>query len=810
MNPQPSRFSLRSFILSLTALALTAALVAVDHRETTQASVIQMAPIVRFEEGEMVQIKPFANQDYIEATNGQSIFSGSYLKTAEGSVAEITLNKTQFELKENTELEFIQNNSGDLFNYASQTPRLHLGLNQGQLWVNADHPIQIESNTFIVQLNHATAFLDMQSNLSQVAVLDGSAELKLKNEQGQIINKIVVPLNSQVSFSADQITQNYLALEPSKLRKELNAQAVTNQIENDPWYLSLEDKKSNVAYHKQTLNSELRYAAQISFENMQSALAIRPQAQLKIDQSRLQSKLSYLLGKLKTENDRLKAQEVLDEIDGIIMPYSKDRIIQKTLKKTFAEVQGATFGTVEYMLKEKLFTYLMPSEGPSVLAVHLADFARLMESGQIESAAVVLDKWATQWTEQIIQSDLDEYEREGQILKNILRTHIAEVTVPMLDHFDQTGQNRMQHREDKQEIRFEVAQDRLDIVTSLLASYQYPLAKQYLKNSYLSLDIVNLSENSSTAELFLETGTLLARRIDYALNILGGQAIPIDETAFQNYLDERTRDELLVEDLSMLLDIEAQAAEPIPKESQEVSAQEVFERLTALDFEIELENIQAIDASQGTFQLKDVVKPTNDPQVTYTFEAQYAYAEDALTNINLNEQLFKGPVLLEDMNRLLVEADSPSASSTDENVPGLDELLTDQSELTSQEDQALANDLAVRLALSQLQAAGVTVTDPKTDIQITDSVSLEQFNIQNALIKSTVDEREFAIRFDYSTQTQMAQNITQIAEGEGLSAESITDSVSIEALANVVTQFVLKQEEAQKTLEELETFLGNN
>jgi len=224
---------------------------------------------------------------------------------------------------------------------------------------------------------------------------------------------------------------------------------------------------------------------------------------------------------------------------------------------------------------------------------------------------------------------------------------------------------------------------------------------------------------------------------------------------------------------------------------------------------LDLGDIQLVDSDLSTFQLQKVTKKTSDPLINYTFSAQYAYAEDALTNIELNEQQFKGPVLLEDMNQLLLES-AININTENEANPDIEDFLLGQGELSDLDDQALANDLAIRLALSQLSAAEVTIVDPKTDIELSNTLSLEQFRIQNAVVSSPADEREFAIQFDYSTETQVAKNIAQVIQNEESSKEILLESVAVDRLSEEVVEVILKEEEAQKTLDELEAFLKKN
>ncbi len=748
-----------------------------------------VSPILVFDAGQEIELKSPYDTDFSIAESGQEIYSGTQIRTDEGEFVELKLGENLIRLDELTTVTLVENNFASQNSFASRIPRLSFKLESGGMWVDAFDFIDVSTPRTTVELVHSVGLLTYADPINRLMVVTGDSNLILKNDEGEALSEFVVPIGNQVTFTDSQITGIYGALKPSKLRKELKMTPISREILEDEWVKSAANDyiAEREAYLGQLINSDLSYKAGSGYLKFISALSFVPEARRNIANAQIRNMLRYILGALQDTGDLQTAGEVIAELETKIDERFNDPIVKVMLSKTLFSIENASFPSPGFLLKEVLMKRIQTYEGPGVFRIYLTDLRRLLLDQEIDKAESIAGKWKEKWTADLIENNLDEYSRQSQILNHTIQSHVSRVSIDLLDIFDLTGMDRITFNDDTEETRFEVTQERLQIAAALVSSYRYTLAKQYLKNSYISLNIEGLDESMPSTVIFLETGRLLAQRIEYAQTVLRGTATPIDESRFREFFQAKTRDEALSSDLKIFFDLEQAEAQIIP-DVQAPGVMEVVNRFKKARVNLSTADINLKVASGFYYDVVNARLAQRGPNnQTIVFSATYDYTTDSVTDVVTAEKTYIGSFILEDLVKLLVQGEdfiSQTYQPTDEDSE-LDFLITDKEKSEALKGQALAQDLARKLAVSQLDEVGVVIPDVKSNIGILDPVNLDKFEITNALVLRVEEEGTVAINFNYYSALGKAMSVTSPGGVLLLTEVPIKDLAS-ESLARVL------------------------
>lgn len=730
LSPQ-SHFSGKVLLLSIIFLASTLGIHVVRYFTLPQDTVLEISPILSFEPGQKILLKqPYASE-FSAAVSGQTITSDTEIKTTAGQEAELMVGKNKIRLQEETWIKLAENNVS-ASTHVSEAPRLTLELDQGGIWVDAFDSIRLKTKRAEIEFHHSVGILTYTEPLNRLMVLTGDASLSLLGEDRKMAAQLMIPLGNQVTFVDSQITEIYPSLKPSKLKKELKTGALSANILMDDWIQEniLAKQAQNKAENKGLIHSSLVYHLKNTGQKAMSWFSFRSGAEQNIARHQIEIKLNYILGKLKEDDDRIVTKEMLETLQSLVVENLSQTEVITLLRTAFYQTEAAEFATPDYLVREFLLDQLEALDGPILFRVYLTDLRKLLNEGDIKLSEAVLKKWEEKWKEEKIASHHQEYQRQTQILYQTILSQVQLISVPLLDIFDGTGVNRMTLGQDQEEARFEVAQERLQLTSSLIEAQRYVLAKQYLKNSYLSLKIEDENQNLPSTQIFLETGRLLAQRLDFADKILRNANELIDETKFLEYLQSQARDKALTSDLKAFFELEQQKTPEAIVAS--VDPQKVAEQFLAAGARVEPANIKLINSEGFLYQVSQatLVNPTVDGRIV-SFAATYDFITTSVTEVKIGEKNYKGPFLLTDLVNLLQSQDQTGGTLPLE-AGDVSLLISNEQQAEALQGQAVASDLAIKLAVNKLTEAGIVIKDLKLDIQVIDPVNLDKFKISRA------------------------------------------------------------------------------
>lgn len=754
-----------------------------------------------------IEVKTHYDEEYRAAQAGQEIFSGTYVRTGEAEFAELVLDDNIIRLDEQTEIRLIKNNFSGVSAYIPEKPRLEIELLSGSIWVDAFDLIQIEASRSVTRLNHSVAILTYSVPINRLMVVTGAADLNLLSSDKKLLSEFVVPLHNQVTFVDAQITDAYAALKPSKLKKELKMTPISTEVLEDEWVArnanDFEEKRE--AFSDGLINSSLAYRIRSGYQTALSYLTFIPEARRNLAIDKAKTMLAYVLGEVQESGDLTEAEKIIGQFSDLVTRRKNDPQLENLIVETLFAIEYSRSGRPTYLLKEFLIDKVAEREGTHVFAVYLTDIRRALFEGDVQAVEIVADKWLVHWRASLAENNIAEFDRQAQILNHTILSYISTITSPVLDVFDESGVMKMAYAKDAEEARYEVISDRLQITASLISSYRYILAKQYLKNSYLSLDIENLSPALASTQIFLANGKLLAQRIEYAEDVLHGAARPIDETKFRDYFQIIKRDEALSADLRKFFELDKEEI-IVATEVEAPTAAQVAERF--LDARI---NVNYADISlrpEGGFYYDVTNARLMDRGVggeSLSFDASYDFVSNSVTDVVTDERSYQGSFTLADIVTLLKTGGELKSKIPAPKVEeGIELLITDREKLEALEGQAIAQDVARQLAYNQLAVYGIVIPEVKFDIEILDALNLNHFHIKNALILRSDKEETIAVSFDYHSGTGEASNVT------GEEGVVLLEKVPATELAEQVAEKTIELERELKVIGDFTGYVTQN
>ena len=768
---QPLHFSgkilVASFIFTLSVLAITALWWVIGTSVVPEPVVPQLL----FATPESVDVKLSDQEDYQPASNEQLVYSGTMVRTGEKAFAELIFANNEIRLDESTEIKLLSIGEPNPAAYTPGSPRLKLELLSGSMWVNAFDPLEVMADRHEAQLFHSVGIITYNAPINRLMVVTGDLNLTLLSDNGQLLTDFVVPLGSQVTFIDTQITDSYAALKPSKLKKELKMTAIPEVVLEDEWVLrnAYDFEARREALKDRLITSKSSYKIKQFYQTMCSYLAFAPEAKRQTKLRQADNMLAYLLGTLTDESDWEQARVLIEDFDALVQEENDNPLMQTLIVETLYAIEKVAIDTPSYELRDVLMENVAEKEGEYVYRLYLNDLRRALYEKNTEAAKETAERWLAAWPSGRVLTSADEFRRQSQILNHIILSFAGQVPSEVLTVFDETGQRTMTMAKDIEEARFEVISDRLQITAALVAAYRYAEAKQYLKNSYLSLNIETLSSQLASTQIFLKTGELLAQRIEYAEVMLHGTAQPIDESEFMTYFETVRRDEALSADLKKFFELEEEElASEVEEVTKSPSASQVAGRFLDHGVNVNFADIALMPEAGFSYQITNarlIDRAENGGIIS--FDATYDYNSNSVTDVVTATRAYQGAFTLEDLITLLKSGGQLESQIPTPNLEGeIDLLITDEDKIAAQEGQAIAQDVARQLAYNQLKVLNIIIPEVKFDIEILDSLNLNRFHIQNALIPRADGQPAILIRFDYNATTEEVTSVVEKVDEE--------------------------------------------
>lgn len=753
-----------------------------------------------------IEVKTPYDKSYKPAQAGQEIYAGDYVKTGEKEFAELNLENNVIRLDEFTEIRLVRNNFSGASAYLPDTPRLEFELVSGGIWVNAFDLINVYSPRSMARLHHSAALLTYSTPINRLMVFTGAVDLNLMSAEGKLLSDFVVPLNNQVTFIDTQITDTYAALKPSKLKKELKMSPIAPEILADIWVArnTGDTGKLSAAISKNLITSDLSYQIRSWYQKGLSYLAILPEAKRSLAINQAKTLLHYILGAVQQKGDLEAAQTLIGQFKSLVALRKNDPQINNLILETLFGIESTREGTPAYLLKEALIQYVAAKEGPYVYGIYLSDARRALFAKDVQAAAKAEQKWLDSWKTRLNKENITEFDRQAQILDHTILSYITTVTSAMLDTFDSSGMMILANAKDVEEARFEIITNRLQIASSLISSYRYVLAKQYLKNTYLGLNIETLSPDLASTQVFLENGKLFAQRIEYAEAVLRGAAQPIDETKFLAYFQTLKRDEALSADLRKFFELD-KGTVVVETEAKTPTAAQVASRFLDARINVNFADI-SVQPETNYFSVKNArLMDRGISTKPLSFDATYDYLSNSVMDVVAFEKTYKGPFALADVVTLLKQGGTlESRINKPEIQEGVELLITDQEKIAAEEGQAIAQDVAKQLAYNQLTAYGIVIPEVKYGIEVLDILNLNTFRVKNAYIPRLDLEGSVGINFDYSALTG---EVTNVKSTEGIDLIAKTTAKELPAL---VQSKITEIEKQLKDMSDFSVFVRQN
>lgn len=804
LTPQ---FSRKVLLVSIIFLLANLGIYTLRFMVTQPFELRSVAPKLISATIEQIEIKTPFDEDYRFAQAGQEITSGTTIRTSDAEFAELVLESNVIRLDEQTEIRLVKNNFSESSHLDLEDPTLEIELIAGSVWVDAFNLIEIKSPRSVTRLEHGIGLITYSEPINRLMVVTGAANLGLLSAEGEYLSDFVVPLHNQVTFINDQITSNYAALKPSKLKKELKMSPIAASVLNEEWVLRNANDfvEARKVFENSLITSKSAYQIQSRYQNVLSYITFIPEARRNLAIEKARTMIAYLLGAVQNEGDIDEAAKIIEAFDALVDARKNDPMIKKLITETLYSIEYSRCGSPAYLLKENLINELIVTQGTHIYDIYLTDLRRAFYEKDIQTAEIVAGKWLDSWKNSLVEKNASEFDRQSQILNHTILSYIDIVTSSLLGTFDSSGAMKIAYAKDLEEARFEVISDRLQITASLIFAYRYSFAKQYLKNSYLSLGIEDLSPSLASTKIFLENGKFMAQRIEYAESVLHGAAEPIDETKFLDYFRIIKRDEALSEDLRKFFELDTKEV-VVETRMEAPTAAQVAERFldarinvnyadislkSTLGFYYSVQNARLIDrGSKGEL---------------LSFDADYDFVTDSVSDVRAGDKIYKGPTRLNDLVTLL-----RSGGKSEPTIPtpkieeGIELLITDREKIEAQEGQAIAQDVARQLAYNKLNSYGIIIPEAKFDIEILNTLTLNEFRIKNAFIPRPDGKESIAVSFEYNSGTEMA---TKVVGQEG---RTLLNSVPIATLKDRVLEEVTSLEKELTAIGDFTTFAKLN
>ncbi len=744
-----------------------------------------VAPRLVFAESHDIQVKTVYDDSYHSAVPDQELLAGTFIKTGEREFAQVMLEDNVIRLDENTEIVLKENNFAEYSSYEQNLPRLTLGLISGSLWINSFDRIEIDSTRSIAQLSHSVGIVTYNQPMNRVMVVTGSADLALLDEKGDKIAGFMIPLNNQVTYVDNQIVPEYAQLMQSKLKKELKLAPIAQAVYADEWVKANTQVDDKILQAKNDyVYSDLYYSVKDKYYRLRSYLTFIPNTKRQLTLDRVDLMLRYILGGLDKNGKTDLAKTMLADIEDLTIGMKGDPLLKQIFTERFFGVKMAKAGTPADMAKNYLLSYILAEDGPQVLRTRLSDLRDSFASFELDEAKNAAESWLAEW-KSLSAGNIAEFSNQSQMFERIILSYADRVTEDILNIFDSSGQMRLDINPADEEVRFAVTEERLEISSALVSAYRYLAAKQYLKTSYESLGVDKLDTKLASVNIFLEDAKLLAQRIEYAEEKMHGAAVSINEDEFRDYISQKSRDELLSENLKTFLEVgKGEETVVAPPQISEVIKKFADSRIVLAETDVAPQSGDSFSFDVKNARLMD----RSEEGASITFNAVYDFSTNAVHNVETKGVTLNGNFNLSDLVVILVKnhLTQPVAGTPAEDITQL-LIETESGGDDALRAQLTAQDLAKQLTLNEIIQFGIKVDITK--IRVLDQVTLTSFAVDSASVDSPTDTgKQINFSFDYDSASKQASNIVITEPAKTISAKTPISQLSQAVISSVYAE----------------------
>jgi len=772
-------FSIKALLLSVLFVVVAVGRVGLSELAEKQNEMIEVSPHIELLKGEGVSLITQKNQKQLMTGDLEPIFTGDQVKTGEGASVQLKFGHSRLILDENTQVELTGfYASPELTHYPALAP-LNLELLEGRVWVESVEGVSIKASNQQVQLAQSVGVISLNEDQTHLKTLQGNMRVAFLSEGNEEQGSVSLPVYNQLTLTAASWNDEYAGLEDFERQESLEMAALIP----DGWVTQQWDIYKNTRLRQgdwPTVSSS-SYVLKKNYYQLLLGLNITQLREVEIHTRLSNLVLAHILGPVHERSDLKKAQSLLEKVKSTNAEFKGAELL--------INLREASPETPAFLVKEYLINQLKNTQRTHLFSLYLADVQGALQSQNKSQAEWVVSRWESAWTDDLIQKNQEEYSRQSQQLAHIFLNHIDLISLDLLDAFNRMGQRHLQYAEVPEAIRYQVVKQRLDLTQAMVDRYQYILAEEYLGRSYGQLGIDMDDQTSKVTQLFQSQGNLLAQKIDYAMETLHGAAQPIDEIQFEAFVESKQKESALADELRGLLEEEVSDQVALP------TIEQVRERFLEAGIVTSVVDIVPLAGSPFEFQIQKAALETN---VSVNFGGQYDFASNTMSQVQVADRLYKNSVSLNELEKLF-DSQSFVARGGGPKLPGssLDSLLSNENNVLAAEDQALAEDLAVKLAITQLEEAGMTVSILRSNVQVLNKQVLNEFLVKEVQFIDPENEKEWVtVELNYSTSTQMA---TQIKTQEG---DLLVDSVSRENLKPSLEQAIVTHRENERRQED--------
>ncbi len=771
-------FSGKVLLLSLIFLVVNLALYFVMVRDGADIAFREVAPRLVFAGEQQVELKTPFDDAFFAANAGQSILTGTEIKTGDQSFAEIRLEGNSIRLDENTNVVMSENNF-----MHPEAPRFVFDLRSGSVWINAFDSIVVKVDQFEARLAQSVGMVHYSDPLNRVFAVSGNVDLDLFDEDGTLLTRFVVPIKNQVTFSNSQLQPVYAKLEYSKLKKELKMGRLSDSVYEEGWVRrNTRDDALRLLASNHYIFSFTKYHFLDRYHSLREKLALIP-ARKRLERLNLATiKLKYLLGYVHENGDEAVAESVLNEFQEVAVRLGDDPLLNELIEEQFFVIRNVRTNTPAYLAKERLREMIFARhKDPKLFRSYLADLDYLLRVRSTAQAEEVAGQWHERWSEGVKKSERVEFDHQARIFLSLVLANSDTISRNLLALLDEVGDYRLQNTEKPDETLLEIATERLDVSKFLVASSRYIDAKNYLKTSYSNLNLAESEVFVAARDLFIKEATLIGDRIAFAEQTLKGTADKIDEAKFKDYLLTQERDKSLAERFLAFIE-ETKVPDEVPIIYP--TSPEVVQRFTDAKIILIQDDVASNPQNPFVFTIDSArLSARADDGTSITFSAQYDYATNAVYEVILLDKSLAGTLSLDDLVRVGLTGD---ADIDARHVPKLDEeevvdYLDVKGVNESERSQVVAQDLAIQLLIKELGTYNISVPSTQSVI-VTNKATLNEFRVLDAFIEDEIENREAGVSFDINSVTNRLTNV-EIKEAPTL---ILPAQIAVEDLASRV------------------------
>jgi hypothetical protein len=641
---------------------------------------------VFFLDSTSVQVKQLAAEDFISIPNNSAIFEGDVIKT-NGLTEIIFQDGNIIRLNENSEIEIKQ--IGNIY-----TPTT-ININYGQAWINSyKNQINVYVNQVRTIVKNSTCSFTYQDQKFLVQVLKHLSYLEiLSPDQNTVWNTLLLPTQSEVSITANNVNENYKLLSSKKLKKQLKLQQITKtKIKENKWlsnniildttldfdYFS---KNTNVILPEATwyktkiffeeFNNKITFIKEKNIQNLAHQVLNRFSETINLillaaNQELIENTLSELEYKLLAlkELDPKLFQEIIDNqylafehisaTDNFYLLYAKLAEWKEKNINTLKEKNNFRLSQAFKFINDLEDLYSLSTDNPILKEKILKTFSNLISEIEITSVSFdQLDNLRNNYYF-LLLSKIDKINKQELALNTLLENIHLNLA-------------KKEINEQNLDLKYEILENQLLLADQIIEQTQnFKLANEYLRENNTLANITTIPTQLAFREHLQEFAWVVTQKIEnniFSLKQIQGQD-------FFDYLQHQKKISNLSSELNQIIpkdylgDIHA-LEQSFSK--TEIDKEQLISGFKSMGIIITAENIEIISGAKDKIIIYNLQYQNRlIPRIKYNL------SEDKIYEITLeNNQVISVPF---DRYQLLQFFETPSPTEIDLIISG--ELTT--------------------------------------------------------------------------------------------------------------------------------------